>query len=111
MAQTIKNPPDNAGDTIGAGSITGSGRLPGEGNGNLLQYSCLGNPIDRGAWWAPVQRVAESQTWLRLNQPKTHKYYNRTRALKSTFYSTRNIPGLCPCPRKYGMLGFVCLFK
>ena len=41
------------------GSIPGSGRSPGEGNGNLLQYSCLENPMDRGAWWATVHGVAE----------------------------------------------------
>ena len=40
-------------------SITGSGRSPGEGNGNPLQYSCLGNPMDRGVWWAAVRGVAE----------------------------------------------------
>ena len=39
--------------------IPGSGRSPGEGNGNVLQYSCLGNPMDRGAWWATVHGVAE----------------------------------------------------
>ena len=44
-----KNSPVNAGDV---GSIPGSGRSPGEGNGNPFQYSCLGNPMDRGAWWA-----------------------------------------------------------
>ena len=45
------------------GSIPGSGRSPGEGNGNPLQYSCLGNPMDRGAWWATVHGVAkESDT-------------------------------------------------
>ena len=43
----VKNPPAKAGDT---GSIPGSGRSPGEGNGNPLQYSCPGNPVDRGAW-------------------------------------------------------------
>ena len=47
----------NAGDP---GSIPGSGRLPGEGNGNPLQYSCLENPMDRGAWWATVQGFAKS---------------------------------------------------
>ena len=52
----VKNPPDNAGD---AGSIPGSGRSPGEGNGNPLQYSCLGNPINKGAWWATVHGVAK----------------------------------------------------
>ena len=53
----VKNPPTSAGDT---GSILGSGRFPGEGNGYLLQYSCLGNPMDRGDWWAIqlVQAIA-----------------------------------------------------
>ena len=59
----IKNPPANVGDVRDAGSILGAGRSPGEGNGNPLQYSCLGNPIDRGAWWATVHGVAkESDT-------------------------------------------------
>ena len=49
----------NAGDP---GSIPGSGRSPGEGNGNPLQYYCLENPMDRGAWWATVHGVAESDT-------------------------------------------------
>ena len=44
------------------GSILGSGRSPGEGTGNPLQYSCLENPMDGGAWWAIVQGVAKSQT-------------------------------------------------
>ena len=55
----VKNPPAKAGD---AGSIPGSGRSPGEGNGNPLQYSSLGNPMDRGAWRATVLGVAKSQT-------------------------------------------------
>ena len=55
----VKNPPANVGDAGDTGLITGSGRVPGEGNGNPLQYSCLGNPIDRGAWRAIVQRVAK----------------------------------------------------
>ena len=46
-------------------SIPGRGRSPGEGNGYSLQYPCLGNPMDPGAWWAPVHRVAK--TWMRLN--------------------------------------------
>ena len=57
----VKNPPANAGDS---GLITGSGRSPGRGNGNPLQYSCLGNPMDRGAWWTTVYKVAKSQTRL-----------------------------------------------
>ena len=56
----VKNPPTNAGDL---GSIPGSGRSPGEGNGNPLQYSCLGNPMDRGAWRTSVHEVEkESDT-------------------------------------------------
>ena len=60
----VKNPPAKAGDTV---SIPGLGRSPGEGNGNPLQYSCLENPMDRGAWWATVHRVTESDTTKRLN--------------------------------------------
>ena len=52
----VKNPPANAGDM---GSTPGSGRSPREGNGNPLQYSCLENPIDKGAWWATVHGVAK----------------------------------------------------
>ena len=50
----VRNPPDNAGDIRDAGSILGSGRSPGKGNSNPLQYSCLENPMDRGVWWAIV---------------------------------------------------------
>ena len=60
----VKNPPANAGNKY-VGSISGSGRSPGEGHGNPLQYSCLGNPMDRGAWWATVHGVTKSQTWLK----------------------------------------------
>ena len=52
-----KNPPASARDRRDLGSIPGSGRCPGEGNGNPSQYSCLENPTDRGAWWASVQGV------------------------------------------------------
>ena len=58
----VKNPPANAGDIRDAGSIPRSGRCPGGGHGNPLQYSCLENPMDRGAWQATVHRVTESQT-------------------------------------------------
>ena len=56
----VKNPPANSGDARDLGSIPGSGRFPGEGNGNPLQYCCLGNPMDRGAWQATVHGVAKS---------------------------------------------------
>ena len=57
----VKNLPANAGDTRDAGLIPGSGRFPGEGNGNPLQYSCLESSMDRGAWWAAVHGVAGNQ--------------------------------------------------
>ena len=56
----VKNPPANAGDVRDLGSISGSGRSLGGGHGNQLQYSCLENPMDRGAWRATAHRVAES---------------------------------------------------
>ena len=54
MALVRKNPPANSGDIRGVDSIPGSGRPPGGGHGNPLQY-CLENPMDRGAWWAAIQ--------------------------------------------------------
>ena len=58
MALEVKNLPVKAGDVRDAGSFPGSGRSPGEGNGNPLQNSCLENPMDRGAWQATVYGVA-----------------------------------------------------
>ena len=55
-SSVVKNPPANAGNS---GSIPGSGSSPEEGNGNLLQYTCLGNPMDRGAWQATVLEIAK----------------------------------------------------
>ena len=66
----VKNPPANAGDVRDAGSIPGLGRSPGGGHDNPLQYSCLENPIDRGAWQATVHGVTKSQT--RLKRLSTH---------------------------------------
>ena len=60
----VKNLPANAGDKGDAGLIPGLGRSLGGGNGNSLQYSCLGNPMDREAWWATVHGVADSQIQL-----------------------------------------------
>ena len=57
----VKNPPTNAGDM---GSVPGSGRFPGEGTGNPLQYSGLENPMDKGAWRAVAHRVVKSRTRL-----------------------------------------------
>ena len=60
----VKNSPANAGDTRDAGSTSGSERCPGERNGNPLQYSCLENAMNRGAWWATVHGVTKNQTPL-----------------------------------------------
>ena len=58
----VKNPPASAGDVKNASSIPGSGRSPGGGHGNPLQYSRLENPMDRGTWRATVRRITQSQT-------------------------------------------------
>ena len=67
----VKNPPDNAGDIRDTGSIPGSGRSPGGGLGNPLQYSCLENPMKRGAWWAAVHGVARAGHDLVTKPPST----------------------------------------
>ena len=65
VVAVVKNPPINGRDVRDAGSIPGSGRSPGERNGNPFQYSCLENSIDRRAWRATVHGVPKSQTWLK----------------------------------------------
>ena len=69
----VKNPPANAGDIIDVDSILGSGRSPGGGHGNPLQYSNLENPMDRGTWKATVHRVTKSQIQLKRLSVHTHK--------------------------------------
>ena len=70
VALVVKNQPTNAGNVRDKGLIPGLGRFPGGGHGDPLQYSWLENPMDRGAWWATVHRVAQS--WTRLKQLSTH---------------------------------------
>ena len=79
----VKNPPANAGDAGISGSIPGSGRSPGGGNGNPLQYSCLKNPMDRGAWQATVRGVAESQTLLNEHTRKSGDFLQGPLARRS----------------------------
>ena len=76
----VKNLPASAGDNRDVGLIPGSGRPPGVGNGNPLQYSCLVNSLDRRAWWAPVHGVTKSWTQLsthtqRFREKETGKIY------------------------------------
>ena len=74
MALVVKNLPANAGDIRDIDSIPGSGRSPGGGNGYPLQYSCLENPTDRGAWWATVYEVTKSQTSHTHTHTHTHTH-------------------------------------
>ena len=69
VALVVKNSPANAGDSRDVGSIPGSGRSPGGEHGNPIQYSCLENPMNGGAWRATVHRVAKN--WTRLKQLST----------------------------------------
>ena len=78
----VKKPPANAGDAGNLGSILGLGRSPGVGNGSPLQYSCLGNLMDRGAWQCTVHGVAQSQTQLSVHATRSAsdfpQYFLRT---------------------------------
>ena len=94
----VKNPPANAGDIRDMGSILGLGRSPGEGHGNPLQYSCLENPMDRGAWLAIVHRVAQSQT-----QQKRLSTHAQKGGKKGIIQEARENPG------KYDVLDFLLI--
>ena len=73
MVLVVKNLPASAGDVRDMGSIPGWGRSPREGNGNPLQYSCLKNPMDRGAWRAIVHRVAKGSDMTEATEhARTH---------------------------------------
>ena len=68
----VKNLPANTGDAGDVGSIPGLGKSPGGGNSNPLQYSCLGNPMDRGAWSITFHGVSKSRTQLSMQTIKTY---------------------------------------
>ena len=78
MALVVKNTPTNAGDIRDAGSIPGLGRSPRGGHGNPLQYYCLENPMDRGAWGTTVHGVAKSQTRLSMHVGALRSHVPRT---------------------------------
>ena len=75
MALVVKNLPANAGDIRNTASIPGSGRSPAEGHGNPLQYSCLENSMDRGAWRTTVHGVTKS--WTELLTLSLHSYFTK----------------------------------
>ena len=84
----VKNPPANAEDARDEGSVPGSGGSPGGGHGNPLQYCCLGNPMDRGAWRAAVHGIAKSWTPLRTH---THTHtHTHTRLNQGEQSMSRN---------------------
>ena len=88
VALLVMNLPAGAGDLRDTDSIPRSGRSPGERHGNPLQYCCLENPMDRGAWWATVQGVTKS--WTRLNeqaQRRKQKLHNTTTRNNNYQYS------------------------
>ena len=91
----VKNPPANAGDARGVGSIPGLGRSLGIENGNLIQYSCLENSMDRGAWQATVYGVAKS--WTQLNvRTQTHTVVHNFTISSVQFSSvTQSCPTVC----------------
>ena len=72
----VKNPPAIAGDVRDLSLIPGMGSSLEGGHGNPLQYSCLKNPMDRGAWWATVHRVAESHTTEHTNRQRGRSLYS-----------------------------------
>jgi len=72
----VKNLPASSGDTIDVGLIPRSGRFPGGGNDSPLQYSCLENFMDRGAWWATVHGVSKSRTQLSMHRTYTGSIRN-----------------------------------
>ena len=90
----------------GAGSIPGLGRSPGEGCGNPLQYSCLENPMDRGAWRATVHRVAKSWTWLK--QLSTHTCTHMPGSVGVCFCRFRRILTSLCCRWGVGVSGGCC---
>ena len=89
----VKNPPANAGDT---GSIPGSGRYPGEGHGNPLQYSCLGNPMDRGDLWTIVHGVAKELDMEKKKRERERHGSDQTITITYHFVLLFNYHGVHP---------------
>ena len=96
----VKNLPANGGDARDVGSTPGSGRPPGEGNGNLSQYSCLENHMDRGAWRATVHAAAKSHDWAPTKKEGAEKVKSaRQDMLKNRANSIKS----CTSPPRQGL--------
>ena len=104
----VKNPPANAGDTRDVGSVPGSERSLGRGRGNPLQYSCLENPVDRGAWWAGARGVAESDAAEAAQPAGMHcsRHLARPRGLQGDALS---LQGRCSLRRESGRCRGECI--
>ena len=126
----VKNPPANAGDTREAGSIPGWGRSPGGGHGNLLQYSCLENPMDRGVWvtksWTQLKQLSmyavPSHNLLTPTHTHTHTHFSQVlnclAALEVCSPVSTELPhlrpngvGVKPCPKSQTCELNKCCFK
>ena len=92
----------NARDSRDLGLISGSGRSPGGRQGNPVQYSCLENSMDRGAWWAIVHRVTKSQTWLKRLSMQAHTHWLLVLSCLGTFTSS------CMCAKLHQSCPTLC---
>ena len=108
LALVVKNPSANTGDIRDTGSIPGSERSPGKGNGNWFQYSCLENPMDSGAWWATVHRIAKGRIWpkrlssthtIMLRYEKRRQWHPTPVLLPGKSHGWRSLVGCSPWGR------------
>ena len=101
----VKNLPASAGDVRDMGSIAGSGSFHGEGHGSPLQYSCLENPRDGGAWWAAICGVAQSRTRLKRLSSSSKQHVTAAAAK-----SLQSRPTLLPLTKEGEPMTFVTLY-
>ena len=119
LSKMVKNLPANTGVTGDIGLIPGLGRFCRVGNSNPLQYSCLENFMDRGAWQATVHRVTKSRTWLKRQHTSTHGIkkvsgahifsQRATQSIHRTRYSVQGLPGLELTSQASSKLGEFCV--
>ena len=105
----VKNPPANSGSAGDVGSIPGLERSPGVGNGSPLQYSCLENPMDRGAWQTTVHRVAKDQTRLSTHTKNTIDGADYKQQKFTVLRNHQRMPHNPPTPRLFNItFGLPC---